>query len=127
MKFFCSVESPIFWPPDAKIWLIGKDPDPGKDWRQEEKGTTEDEMIGWHHWLDGFEFEQALGAGEGQGSLLSRNPWGCKESDTTEPLNWTGNKLRNSVKIVFKTDSLNGYLNFKGIHPADNMILSVFP
>ena len=59
-------EAPILWPPDAKNWLIGKDPDAGKDWRQKEKGTTEDEMVGWHHWLDGHEFEQAPGVGDGQ-------------------------------------------------------------
>ena len=76
-------------PPDVKNRLIGKDSDAGKDWRQEEKGTTEDEMFGWHHRLDGHEFEQALGAGEGQGSLACCRPWGCKESDTTELLNWT--------------------------------------
>ena len=63
-------ESPIIWPPDSKSWLIGKDPDAGKDWRQEEKGMTEDEMVGWHHWLDGLEFEQAPGVGDGQGSLV---------------------------------------------------------
>ena len=60
--------TPIFWPPDAKNWLIGKDPDAGKDWRQEEKGTTEDEMVGWHHWLDGHVFEQAPGVDDGQGT-----------------------------------------------------------
>ena len=80
-------ETPILWPPDAKNWFIGKDPDAGKDWRQEEKGTTEDEMVGWHHWLDGHEFEQAQGDGEGQGSLACCNSWGRKESDTTEGLN----------------------------------------
>ena len=69
-------------------WLIGKDPDAEKDWRQE-KGTTEDEMVGWHHWLDGNKFEQALGVGDGQGSLVCCSPWGHKESDTTEWLNWT--------------------------------------
>ena len=62
-------EAPILWPPDGKTWLIWKDPDPGKDWRQEEKGMTEDEMVGWHHWLDGHEFEKALRVGDGQGSL----------------------------------------------------------
>jgi len=62
-------ETPILWPPDAKSWLIGKDPDAGKDWRQEEKGTTKDEIVGWHHRLNGHEFEQALGVGDGQGSL----------------------------------------------------------
>ena len=79
-------ETPILWPPDAKTWLNGKDPNAGKDWRQE-KGTTEDEMVRCHHWLDGHEFEQALGVGDGQGSLVCWSPWGHKESDTTERLN----------------------------------------
>ena len=82
-------ESPIFWPSDVKNWLIGKDPDAGKDWGQEEKWTTEDEMVGWHHRLDGHEFEQTLGDCEGQGSLACCSPWGRKESNTTEQLNWT--------------------------------------
>ena len=82
-------ETPILWPPDGKSWLIRKDPDAGKDWRWEEKGTTEDEMVGWHHQLDGHEFEQALGVGDGQGSLVCCSPWGLKELDTTEQLNWT--------------------------------------
>ena len=82
-------ETPILWPPDAKNWFLGKEPDAVKDGRQEEKGTTEDEMIGWHHWLNGYEFEQALGAGDGQGSLAYCSPWCCKESDMTEWLNWT--------------------------------------
>ena len=73
-----------FWPPDVKNWLIGKDPDAGKDWRWEEKGATEGEMVGWHHWCNGHEFEQTLGDGEGQGSLVCCSPWGCKELDTTE-------------------------------------------
>ena len=81
-------EIPILWPPDAKNWLFGKDLDAGKDWRQEEKGITEDEMFGWHHWLDGHEFELAPGVGDGQGSLACCSPRGCKESDTTEWLNW---------------------------------------
>ena len=80
-------ETPILWPPDPKNWFIGKDPDAGKDWKQEEKGTTEDEMVGWHHWLDWHEFEQAPGDGDGQGSLAACSPWGCKELDTTELLN----------------------------------------
>ena len=75
-------ETPILWPPDAKNWLSGKDPDAGKDWRQE-KGMTEDEMVGWHHRLNGHEFEQALGVGNGQGSLACCSPWGCKELDMT--------------------------------------------
>ena len=82
-------EGPILWPPDAKNWLTGKDPDAGKDWRQEDKGTPEDEMVGWHHQLNGHEFEQAPGAGDGQGYLACCSPWGRKESDTTERLNWT--------------------------------------
>ena len=82
-------KTPILWPPDVKSWLIGKDPDAGKDWRWEEKGTTEDEMVGWHHWLDRYEFEQVPGVGDGQGSLACCSPWGCKESDVTEQLNWT--------------------------------------
>ena len=81
-------EAPIFWPPDAENWLIGKDTDARKDGRQEEKGVTEDEMIRWHHWLDGHEFEQAPGVGGGQGSLAGCSPWGHKELDTTEQLNW---------------------------------------
>ena len=81
-------EVPILWQPDAKNWLTGKDTDAGKDWKQEEKGPTEDEMVQWHHWLNGHEFEQALGVGDGQGSLVCYSPWGCKESDMTERLNW---------------------------------------
>ena len=80
-------ETPKLWPPDAKNWLIGKDPNAGEDWRQE-KGTTKDETVGWHHWLDGHEFEQAPGVGDGQGGLACWSPWGHKESDTTEQLNW---------------------------------------
>ena len=77
-------EAPILWPPDGKHWLFRKDPDAGKDWGQEEKGTIEDEMVGWHHQLDGHEFEQASGVGDGQGSLVCCIPRGLKESDTTE-------------------------------------------
>ena len=82
-------ESPILWPPNVKNRLIGKDPDAGKDWRQEEMGTTEDEIVGWCHRLNGCGFEQASGVGDGQGSLVCCSPWGRKESDTTEWLNWT--------------------------------------
>ena len=76
-------ETPILWPPDVKSWFIWKCPDAGKDWRQED-GTTKDEMVGWHHWLNGHECVQALGVGDGQGSLACCCPWGHKESDTTE-------------------------------------------
>ena len=82
-------EAPILWPPDVKNWLIGKVPDARKDWRQEEKGMTEDEMVGWYHRLDGHEFEQAARVGDGQGSLACGSPWGCKESHMTARLNWT--------------------------------------
>ena len=82
-------ETPILWPPDVKSWLIWKDPDAGKNWRQEEKGTTEDEMVRSHHRLDGHGFGRTPGVGDGQGGLVCCGSWGCKESDTTEQLNWT--------------------------------------
>ena len=81
-------ETPILWPPDAKSWLFGKDPDAGNDWGQEEKGTTEDEMVGWYHWLDAHGFGWTLGIGDGQGGLACCGSWGHKESDTIEWLNW---------------------------------------
>ena len=82
-------ETLILWPPDAKSWLIGKDPDVGKDWGQEEKGMTEDEMVRWHHWLNGHGFRWTLGVGDGQGGLVCCSSWGRKGSDKTERLNWT--------------------------------------
>ena len=81
-------ETPILWPPHVKSWLIGKDSDAGRDWGQEEKGTIEDEMAGWHHHLDGRESEWIPGVGDGQGGLACCDSWVCKESDTTERLNW---------------------------------------
>ena len=81
-------ETPILWPPDVKNWLTGKDLDPGKDWRQE-KGSTEDEMVGWHHQLNGHEFKQASGVGIGLGRQACCSPWGRKESDMTQWLNWS--------------------------------------
>ena len=81
-------EAPILWPPDAKSWLIGKDLNVGKHWGQEEKGASEDEMVGWHHRLDGHDFEQASGVNDGQGSLVCYSPQGHKELDMTEQLNW---------------------------------------
>ena len=82
-------ETPVLWPLDEKSWLIWKDPDAGKDWGQEEKGMTEDEMAGWHHRLDGHGFGWTPGVGDGQGGLAFYNSWGRKESDMTERLNWT--------------------------------------
>ena len=88
-------EAPVLWPSDSKNWFLRKDPDAGKDWMQEENGTTEDEMVGWHHYLDGHEFEQAPEVADGQGSLACCSPWDHKESDTTEQLNW--------LNILYKT------------------------
>ena len=88
VKTNAEAEATILRVPNVKNWLIWKDPDAEKDWNQEGKGTTEDKMVGWHHWLDGHEFEQALGAGDEQGSLVYCSLWGGKESDTTERLNW---------------------------------------
>ena len=87
-------EALMLWPPDAKNQLVGKDPDAGKDWEHKEKGTTEDEMVGWHHWLNGHELEPTLGDSERQGSLACCSPWGHKESDTTEQLDNDNNKSR---------------------------------
>ena len=99
-------EAPILWPPDAKNWLFGKDPDASKDWRKEEKNTTEDEMVGWHHWLDGHEFEWTLGVSNGQGSLACFSPWGHKESDTTEWLNWTETIFSDINCIIYRKRNL---------------------
>ena len=88
----------------CRALLIWKDPDAGKNWRQEEKGTTEDEMAGWHNWLDGHEFEQAAGVGDGQGGLACCSPWGCKESDMTEWLNWT--ELKGKWLECFQQDKM---------------------
>ena len=82
-------ETQILWPPHGKSWLMGKDSDVGRDWGQEEKGTTEDEMAGWHHWLDGRESQWTLGVSDGQGGLACCDSWGRKESDTTERLIWS--------------------------------------
>ena len=82
-------ETPVLWPPHAKSWVIGKDSDAGRDWGQEETGMTEDEMAGWHYWLNGRESQWTPGVGDGQGGLACCNSWGRKESDTNEWLNWT--------------------------------------
>ena len=91
-------ETPILWPPDVKSWLIWKDPDAGKDWGQEEKGMTEDEMVGWHHWLNWHGFGWTPGVGDGQGGLACCGSWGHKESDTIERLNWTELRWEGGVK-----------------------------
>ena len=99
-------ETPIFWSPDVKSWLIWKDPDAGKDWGQK-KGTTEDKMVEWHHWLNGHEFEQAPGVGDEQGSQVCCSSWGHKESDTTEWLNWTELNLCNPYKALWVKVKIN--------------------
>ena len=99
-------ETPVLWPPDANSWLIWKDPDAGKDWRQEEKGTTEDEMVGCHQLLDGHGLAWNPGVGDGQGGLACCSSWGHKESDTTEWLNWT--------------ETCRTWLNFKVLHRKGN-------
>ena len=96
-------ETPVLWPPHEKSWLIGKDSDAGRDLGQEEKGMTEDEMAGWHYWLDTHEFGWTPGAGDGQGGLACCDSWGRKESDMTERLNWTEvTKHNNNNKIGSK-------------------------
>ena len=102
-------ETPILWPPHVKSWLIGKDSDAGRDWGQEEKGTTEGEMAGWHHRLDGCEFEWTLGVGDGQGGLTCCDSWGHKELDMTEQLNWSKIEDRQLIQWMGKMgkDKLN--------------------
>ena len=104
------VETPILWPPQAKSWLIGKDPDAEKDWGQEEKGMTEDEMVGWHHWLNGHGFGWTLGVDVGHGGLACCGSWGRKELNMTEWLNW--NELNHKLKRMhdFKNDTPAIYL-----------------
>ena len=111
LHYICDIY-PILWPPDAESHLIGKDPDVGKDWRQEEKETTEDGTVGRHHQLNGHKFEQTLGDGEGQGSLACCNPWARKELDVTE---WT-NKWWNTGKLADRSwwKCLGGILDNQG-------------
>ena len=99
-------ETLILWPPHAKSWLTGKDPDEGRDWGQEKKGMTEDEMAGWHHQLDGHEFEWILGVGDGQGGLACCDSWGRKESDTTKRLNWTEWQTENHWLLLLHDGSI---------------------
>ena len=97
-------ETPVLWPPDVRSWFIWKDPDDGKEWGQEEKGTTEDEMVGWHHLLDRHGFGWTLGVDDGQGGLTCCSSWGQKELDTTERLNWT------EYRISFIYSFVDGHL-----------------
>ena len=118
-KTDAEAETPILWPPHANSWLIGKDPDAGRDWGQEEKGTTEDEMAGWHHRLDAHEFGWTPGVGDGQGSLACCNSWGHKESDTTERLNWT--ELLYNIVVVFAVHSHDAAM---GVHENSFLIIA---
>ena len=103
-------ETPVLWPPHVKSWLIGKDFDAGRDWGQEGTGKTEDEMAGWRHGLDGRESEWTLGVGDGQGGLACCDSWGCKESDTTEWLNWTELNWCLFQSILSKYLGMNCYI-----------------
>ena len=114
-------ETPVLWPPHAKSWLIGKDSDAGWDWRQEEKGTTEDEMAGWYHRLDGHKFEWTPGVGDRQGGLACCSSWGHKDLDTTERLNWT--ELNRGLDVINPKSKLvmvfGMWLHWKDAFSAD--------
>ena len=112
-------ETLVLWPPHTKSWVIGKDSVAGRDWGQEEKGTTEDEVAGWHYWLDGHESDWTLGVGDGLGGLACCNSWGGKESDMTEQLNWTEDKQKplkdfnlgsKVVKLTARVLSVKGFV-----------------
>ena len=135
--------TPMLWPPDVKSWLIGKDPDAGKDWRWEEKGMTEEEMVGWHHWLNGHGFGGTPGVGDGQGGLACCGSWGRKESDMTERLNWTElnsswdwERLRylnsallfinNTVLVIFANDKPKRKRKRKGIQDCKGRYITIF-
>ena len=109
---------PVLWPLHAKSWLIGKISYAGTDWEQEEKGTTEDEMAGWHHWLDGNEFRWTPGVGDGQGGLACCNSWGRKELDTTERLNWTESLITPDSSIAERRYSFSGKNTFPSEGPC---------
>ena len=103
-RYDAKAETPVLWQPHVKSWLIGKDSDAGRDWGQGEKGTTEDEMAGWHHWLDGRESEWTPGVSDGQGGLVYYSPRGCKGSDTTEQVILTELKLKKNITVIFNTN-----------------------
>ena len=109
-------ETLVLWPPHAKNWLIGKDSDAGRDWGQEEKGTTEDEMAGWHHKLNGRESEWTPGVGDGQGGLACCDSWGHRESDTTEWLNWT--ELIGKTHPCLQPQCHNSYVHVTKLLPS---------
>ena len=114
-------ETPILWPPDAKNWLTGKDPDAGKDWRQDEKGIIEDEMVGWHHRLNGHESEQAPGVGDGQGNLACCSPRGHKELDMTEQRNWRPTKMLNVIEWRMQIETVMSHYYKTSIKKTNNI------
>ena len=122
-KDWCEAETLILWPPHAKSRLIGKDPDAGRDWGQE-KGTIEDQMAGWHHRLNGHEFEKAPGVGDGQGSLTCGSPWGRKESDTTEWLNWT-ERLHETIISQWVAKSVTFIIHYTHTHTHTHTNISL--
>ena len=117
-------ETPILWPPDAKNWLTGKDPDAGKDFGQEEKGTTEDEMVGWHHQLNGHRFRWTPGVGSGQGGLVCCSSWGRKELDTAERLNWIEGVNWTELKVNRVLDIQEEISNGKFLYNSGALRLS---
>ena len=118
-------ETPVLWPPHVKSWLLGKDSDAGRDCGWEEKGTTEDEMAGWHHRLDGHEFEWTPWAGDGQGGLTCCDSWGRKQSDMTERLNWTELKIEHKVPDSYDfTEIYNKYLKKNNINSIQTFLES---
>ena len=118
-------ETPILWPRHAKSWLIGKDPDAARNWGQEEKGTTEDEMAGWHHRLDGHKSEWTLGVGDGQGGLACCDSWGRQESDATERLIWSDLNMF-IFSIWFVGDEITGLPKLQLLNPALLMIVESY-
>ena len=121
------VETPILWPPHVNSWFIGKDSDVGRDWGQEEKGTTDDETAGWHHRLDGHEYEWTLGVGDGQGGLACCNSWGHKESDKTERLNWTERHLGSFLKnAIVRPSPRNSDLTGLALRPGHTLPFKIF-
>ena len=114
-------ETPILWPPHVKSWLIGKDSDAARDWGQEEKGTTEDEMAGWHHWLDAHEFGWTPEVGDGQEGLACCDSWGRKELDTTEWLNSTELNWKCSAKFLFRVPKHKVLVCLKKIQVLDKL------
>ena len=119
-------ETPVLWLPHAKSWLIEKDPDALRDWEQEEKGTTEDKIAGWHHWLDGHEFEWTPGVGDGQGGLVCCDSWGRKESDMTEWLNWTEYSIVYMYHNFLISSSAGGHLGcFHGLAIANSATMNI--